>query len=689
MRDDSLGLFWQDVPEVRRGGARGPRQRGPMPQIPETGWTPPTEFPNLSASRIIGLDTETWDPELIESGPGWGRGKGHIVGVSLSADDGTSWYFPMRHGLELHEGEWRQVLPPNEAAMNMDPDTVLRYLDHTLHTNTPKVGANLGYDLGWLQWEGVRVGGPLFDIQYAAALLNSEAPSVDLDTLGEVYLGKGKETNLLYQFLADWCGGKPNDKQRKWLSISPPSLAGHYAEGDASLPVAIMAKQWVELHEKGVLELFNIECKLIRLLVAMRMKGAPVNVAKAEQVYDEFGGKLETLSAQMESIAGRFVNPNAADSIAKAFDNIGLPHPTKIHKQKRTEVTTFDQARLSAVGHPLTESILEYRKLAKVRDVFIKSYIIDKHVNWRVFCSFHPLRGEGLGARSGRFSSSGPNLQNIPVRTEEGRLVREIFDGTIFGNRWRSFDYSSIEYRLLVHFAVGPGADEVRAQFLDNPDTDYHQFVMELIERMTGILLERTDVKRINFGIIYGMALNALATALELPRSKAQELLSTYHEAIPYARQTMDATAAEVHNNGFVRTILGRRSDFNAWGPKAFSADGRVSLPYNVAVHKYGMFNIERQHTHKALNRKLQGSAADVMKKAMVDCWESGLFAESACGVPILTVHDELDFEDKGDFDNPAWIELKYRMENCLEPGLLRVPLKVDGDYAENWAGAH
>lgn len=683
MRDDSIGLFWEDLPKVKGKGSRGARQRGPMPQIPVTGWKPPTEFPNLSAAKVIGFDTETWDPDLTTAGPGWGRDRGHIIGASLAVADGTSWYFPMRHGIE----NGKQVLPPEEAGMNMDPDNVLRFLAHALGDDRPKVGANSIYDVGWLAWEGVAVHGPMHDIQFAEALLDSETPNVDLDSLGERYLGRGKTTSILYEWLSTWCGGAVNDKQRKNLYLSPPSLAGPYAQDDASLPVRILEKQWPKMVARGVDKLYDLERRLIPLLVAMRMKGAPVNVGKAEQIYDEFGGKLDILEAKLKDIAGQPVNPSAGESIKSAFTKLGLQHPTKLDKKTGELKVSFDKPRLKSVNHPLIDVILEHRKLAKVRNTFIKSYLIDKNINGRVYCSFHPLKGKENGARSGRFASSDPNLQNIPVRTDEGRRVRECFE-VFHGGRWRSYDYSSIEYRLLVHFAVGPGSDEVRRQFNLHPGTDYHQFVMDLIDRMTGIKLERSPVKNINFGIIYGMALAALSTLLGLPKAEAKRLLDSYHQAIPYARSTMDECANEVHRTGMVRTLLNRASDFNTWGKKGFDEDGRVGMSYEAACRKYGMYNIERQMTHKALNRKLQGSAADVMKVAMVEAWEGGLFHESACGVPILTVHDELDFEDHGDPNNPAWQELTHTMQNACRH-LLKVPLLVKSDVGQNWGEAH
>jgi DNA polymerase-1 len=674
-------MFWEDLPPVSTRGTKGPRERGPMPQVTANGWRPPTEFPNLSAAKVIGFDTETWDPELLDAGPGWGRGRGHIIGASIAVEDGTSWYFPIRHGIE----NGVQILPPEHAAMNMDPTNVLAFLKHTLGDMRPKVGANAMYDVGWLQWEGVPVRGPIFDVQYAEALLNSETPDVSLDSLGYRYVSDGKTSEELYAWLSHWCGGAANDRQRKNLFLTPPALAGPYAEGDASLPIRVLNKQWPLLAQRGVLDLFHMECRLIPLLVAMRMKGTPVSIPKAEEVYDRLGGKLEIMEGELKDIAGVSVNPNAQDSIKTAFDRLGLPHPQVKDKKTGLMRTSFSAGLLEEVHHPLSDKILEYRQTAKVKNVFVKSYILDKHVNGRIFCSFHPLKGTGGGTRSGRFSSSDPNLQNIPTRTEIGKLVREMFMLHLTGGRWRSFDYSSIEYRLLAHFAVGRGADEIRAIYAANPDADYHKIVGDLIERLTGLALARGKVKTINFGIIYGMALNALAAALHLPKNEASTLLKDYHDAAPYARATMEMCANEVNRTGQVRTIMNRVSDFTWWGPKEFQNGPRpLSLSYEAACAKWGMFNIEIQNTHKALNRKLQGSAADVMKKGMVDAWEAGLFSEDACGVPILTVHDELDFEDYGDLDAPCWKELQHIMETCMDDKL-SVPLLVSSSHGVSW----
>lgn len=677
-RVDARGLFWEDLPKVKGKGARTARERGPHPAIPPTGWRPPVDWPNLSAAKIIGFDVETYDPELLTAGPGWSRNSGHLIGFSCAVEDGTSWYFPIRH--------------ETEPELNMDPTHVLGFMKYWLETNIPKTGANLIYDAGWCKDNGIEVGGRMYDVQFAEALLDSEAPDVSLESLSQKYLGIGKETNILYDWLAGWLGGAANDRQRKNLHLAPPSLAGPYAQADAALPIHILKAQWPLMEKRGVLELFDLECRLIPLLVKMRFRGAPVDLDVAEQTYDELGNELKIAESQIKEIAGQPVNPNAGESIASAFKRLGLVLPTLVDRKTGNQRVSFSADTLEEVEHPIADAILDYRRLAKIRNVFVKSYILDKNVNGRVHCSFHPLRGSGHGARSGRFSSSDPNLQNIPVRTEIGKKVRTMFGRK--GTLWVKWDFSQIEYRLLAHHAVGPGSDEIRLAYHTDPDLDYHLFTQALIRKITGIELERRPVKNINFGIIYGMGKPKLIADLikfskggKVSRKDGELMYTSYHEAVPFAKATMDAATNEVHRTGFVETILGRKSDFSSWTSKKYEA-GRLSLPFAAASAKWGEYNIERAHTHKALNRKLQGGNADAMKKAMVDAYEAGFFADDACGMPCLTVHDELDFEYENgpDLSAPVWAEFKRLMETAT-PGL-RVPLRIDSSSGPTWGSA-
>ena len=653
-----MGMFWEDRPVQ----ASQQRQEGPMPAIPETGWRPPTEFPNLSAARILSIDTETWDPELTSAGPGWARGKGHLVGFSIAADGSPGWYFPIRHEAQTE--------------LNLDPQQCLRWLDSVLRDSRPKVGANIIYDLGWLRQEGVRVGGRFYDVQHAEALLNSEAPSVALDDLAETHLGRGKESSLLYEFLAKWFGGSATGTQRKHIHRAPPSLVGPYGEADATLPIAILNKQWPLLAERGVSEVFDVECRLIPLLLEMRWKGCPIDVEYAERYHAALADQLKQLTAELAYIGGRSIRPSASSDIAAACDALGLSYP-----MTATGKPSFVAGWLENQEHPLFAKINEYRKLEKLRGTFIESYLLNSHVNGRVYCSFNQLKGDGTGARSGRFSSSDPNLQNIPVRTDEGKMIRAAFVPR--GARWRKIDYSQIEYRLLAHHAVGPGADGIRSRYNLDPNTDYHEATIELIRQFTGIVMPRRNAKTINFGLIYGMGKMELIHRLGLSKKDGVKMFDSYHQAVPFAKATMDAAAEEVHATGFVRTVMGRVSDFPLWGPAEWAED-MEALPFAQAILKYP--KVKRAFTHKALNRKLQGGAADLMKKAMVECYEGGLFADTACGIPLLTVHDELDFDDEHDDPNhPAWAELVHVMETVLP---LRVPVIADMSMGKSWGSA-
>lgn len=658
-RFDNIGFFWQDVPT-----ARGDRNViRPRPPVPETGWRPPTDFPNLSSAYLLSLDTETYDPELLDSGPGWARGRGHIVGVSIGAKDRLGniggWYFPMRH----------EDTPED----NMDPETVLRWLRHTLGDNRPKFGANLIYDLGWLAEEGVYVKGPLFDIQHAEALLE-ERLSVSLDACAERHLGEHKETSLLYQWCADYYGGKSNDRQRKNIYRSPPSLAGPYAEADATLPLRIVEKQWRILAERGLEELFSLENRLIPLLVAMRRAGVSVDIPFAERLYDEMGQQRAIMERELRDMIGFDVNVNSGDDLKRAFDAHGLRYNTTANGK-----ASFTAPFLQSVEHPIGEKIVEIRQRDKLRNVFIKSYLLENHVNGKVFCSFNQLRGTEGGTRSGRFSSSDPNLQNIPIRTALGKRIRQAFIPDTGHVAWRKYDASQIEYRFLAHFAVGPGADEIRQRYNDDPNVDYHDETGRLVKQLTGLDLARAYVKNVNFGNVYGQGEEGLANLLKLPLAEARVLLRQYHEGLPFVRATMQATNNEVHQFGFITTILGRRTYFDMWEPDTRGRSNVVALPYAEALEKWGP-RIKRSYVNPALNRRLQGSAADALKKGMVDCWESGIYDE--IGVPRLTVHDELDHSDPGGKD-AAFLEMNRTLETALPQ--MRVPIKYDFELGPNW----
>lgn len=654
MRDDCIGMFWDEPPKVKGKNFIA----AVMPDIPDTGWTTPTEFPDLSKSSVISLDTETKDPDLTTKGPGWARHVGHLVGVSLGDDQGRTWYFPIRHEIE--------------PEYNMDVDEVLEYLRKTLgNPKQPKVGANLIYDVGWLQEEGVYVKGPLYDVQYAEALLTENDP-VNLEYLGQKYLGLGKASEVLYEWCADYYGGRVNGKQRANIYRTPPRLTGFYAESDADLPLKIIEKQWPLLQEEGLMDVFMMECELIPLYVEMRFAGVTVNIPYAEKLRDYLQGEEDKYQDQLNELVGFKMNSDGRKDLEQAFNSFGLTIP-----RTKKGNPSFTGKFLEDLDHPIGELIRQIRKHNKLRVTFVQSYILDSHIDGKVHGSFNPLRGEKYGARSGRYSSSCPNLQNIPSKDEIlAPMIRGLFIPDVGHKAWRKYDYSQIEYRFLVHFAVGGAGNRARAMFNLHPDLDYHEFAQKLLLEKLGMKISRKAIKGINFGLIYGMGVAALSKLLGLPKAKGAALIESYFKAVDFAKPTMEAAQEEAKKTGVIRTIMGRKSRFDLWEPADYQ-DKRPAVSLDKAMVAYGM--IKRAGMHKALNRKIQGSAADQMKKAMHMLYTEGYFDKT--GVPRITVHDELDFSDPGGCD-AEFMEIKRVMEEALP---LSIPVLADGEIGPDW----
>ena len=453
-----------------------------LPRIPETGWKTPLSFPRLDAAKMICIDLETYDPELLTHGPGWGRGVGHIVGVAVGTDDGKRWYFPMRH---------------TTGTGNLPPDVVLQWCrDEFNRPNQPKVFANAQYDLGWLAQEGVTVAGDIIDVQIAEPLLDEHAHSYSLDTLAEKYLGVGKTDDALY----DWCyrayGGKPGRPQAGNIWRAPPALVGPYAEGDVDLPLRIWEKQRPLLEEQGLMGIFQVESRLPQIFVGMRMKGARVNVAKAEQISADLAQKTNHAVSRIKSLTGSVIDIWAADSIALALNKAAIEYP-----KTGTGRPSFTAGWLSHHPSEAIQLIQLARKYDKARSTFIQGYILDKQVNGRLYGQFHQLRGDEGGTIVGRLSSSLPNLENIPARDPDiGPLIRSIYEPEE-GCQWGTMDYSQIQFRIMVHYAMGKGADEARQRYNADPKTDYHNMAQALIREVTGQDLNRKTVKGINFGL--------------------------------------------------------------------------------------------------------------------------------------------------------------------------------------------
>jgi DNA polymerase I-like protein with 3'-5' exonuclease and polymerase domains len=596
---------------------------------------------------MIAVDVEAYDPDLKTRGPGANR-DGYAVGFAVGTEAGFRKYYPIRH----------------QGGDNLDERVVLPWLQDQLKLPVPKVGAHLLYDLEYLHKEGVKPVGPFYDVQVAEPLIDENRFTYQLGAIAKDYLGEDKKDGPLDEFLVRNFG-KKNPKGS--IYKAPGSVVAPYAEGDVDLPLRIFPLQRQKLEAAALWDLFELESRLVPMLLAMRQRGIRVDLDAAERTKDDLTRQIDEGTAWLRRETGVDVQIWAAASVAKVMDQIGYVYPVT-PKTKKPSITA---AWLEASTHPYCEKVVELRKLEKLRDTFVVGCILNGHTNGRVHCQFNQLKSEDGGTVTGRFSSSNPNLQFIPIRTDEGKLIRKMFLPD-HGQRFWKKDYSQIEYRLLAHDAATlklPGAAQVVQEYRSNPDADFHQIVAE----MTG--LERGPAKTVNFGLAYGQGVDKLCRQLGLEREEGEALLRDYHRRAPFMKplsfHCMNVAAA----SGEIRTLLNRARRFDAWEWRNRKT-GEV-----VVTHGKKIPGSRRAFTYKALNARIQGSAADVMKKAMVDIWESGVC--DVLGVPQVTVHDELDgsYPDT-EVGREALDHVTELMQSCVE---LLVPLKVDSSTGTSW----
>lgn len=675
-RSDSVGIFWQDYP-VETGG-RVERVR-PLPPIPDTGWTPPNEFPDLSAANMLSFDVETKDQGLAEgNGPGVRRDDSFICGLSVGTDDGYRAYFPMRH---LHGG-------------NLDPDMVLRWAADTLgNPKQTKIGMNLMYDLDWLAEEGVEVKADRFiDIGVAEPLIDENQYSFSMENMAQKYLGEGKVAEAMYEWTARAYGGAATRKaQAGNIWRAPVELAGPYGESDADLPFRIYAKQRPILEQQELIPVFDMESDLIPVLLMMRRHGVRINTERAAEVGVIMEQRTVEFQAQLDTFVGFHCNVWSNADVAQAFDKFSLPYP-----KTPNGGPSFVKDWLEHNPEPLAQMILDVRKWSKAKATFIDGHIMGHLVGDRLHSEFHQLKTDDNGAVSGRLSSSNPNLQNLPSRDEElAALVRSLFIPDE-GYQWMRYDWSQIEYRFLAHYARGPSGTDVRDAYLNDPTTDFHERAYYQILEKTGNDLGRKAVKAINFGLTYGMGKPKITRTLGLTQAAGYEFFESYHNSVPFVKATFEYAAQIAANRGYVKTIMGRRRRFHLWEPAKYYSDsdkyklinsGAVPEDYfklvrtqEEAVEKWGP-KVKRAGTHKSLNAVMQGGAAELMKKSMVDQYKAGVY--SVIGPPLLTVHDELGLNgNKSKASREAHREAKHIMETSIK---LKVPIMVDVEVGPNW----
>lgn len=670
-----------DTPNKRRARIRQP------PPLPDTSWSPPRDFPNLSAAAAISLDVETYDPTLTTQGPGWARGRSHVCGLAIAAQarDGQrgAWYFPVRHDFD--------------PAENLDPGAVFGWARSVLDTPVDKIGANLTYDIGSLAAEGVKVSGNLYDVQFAEALIDCYA-TLSLDHLARKYTASGgKIDTVMYEWLSQAYGGKPNRKdQAPNIYRAPAALVAPYAIGDVELPLEIIKRQIPRLLADDLWHVFRLECDLIPLMIEMRFAGISVDIDKALEVRSKLSKEISEIYEQIKN-EYRPIEGTATSQLIDLFLDEGIKPNTNANGNY-----ALDKDFLNSIDHPLAGLVLDLREREKLRSTFIDGYILEQSVNGKLHPEFSQLRGEGGGTIVGRFSSSNPNLQNIPSRTDLGKLIRKCFVNDPGHFEWCKLDFSQIHYRFLAHFAVDNGdgsADALRQNYINNPQADYHDTVLHNVAPFMGWdtsdkehnKFVRRPIKNVNFGLLYGQSIKALMTKTAsyfgtgFTEQQARMFIDSYFKGAPYVKPTMAAIEEEVQQYGYVKTILNRRIYFNEYEPlHRKRGEYNPPLPYEQAIEQYG-WPLVRSYAYRGVNYKFQGSEPDLMKTAMLKCYQSGVFDVS--GVPRITLHDELDFSVKDDTKETreAFDFIKHTMEHAIP---LRVPVFADESRGENWGEA-
>ena len=604
---------------------------------PETEWVPPDRLPDLSSHSEIAIDLETRDPNLLTMGSGSVRRDGEVVGIAVAVE-GWSGYFPIAH----------------EGGGNMDRALVLDWFEEVLHTTSTKIFHNAMYDVSWIRSLGFHINGGIIDTMIAASLIDENRYSYTLDSVGKDYIGMRKNEKLLQDAAKDF---GVNPKAEMWRLPAP--FVGEYAEKDAEITLKLWHALQHEISKQDLWDVFNLETNLFPCLVDMKFKGVRVDIAKAHAVKQQLIETEKGLLNDINKIAGFDVEIWAAASIAKAFDTKKIPYD-------RTEKGAPSFTKNFLATHPaeLPKLINEAREINKANTTFIDTILKHEHKG-RIHAEINQIRSDQGGTVTGRFSYNNPNLQQIPARHKElGPLIRSLFIPEE-KHTWCCFDYSQQEPRILVHFASlmkleGTGAI---VDAYKKGSADFHQMIAD----MAGI--DRKQAKTINLGIMYGMGKNKLMAELGLMKDAAEKLLKTYHQRAPFVKMLSEAVARRADDSGKIRTIGGRLCHFDLWEPHGFGI--KKPLPHADALREHGP-GIKRAFTYKALNKLIQGSAADMTKQSMLALYQEGV-------IPHVQIHDELDISVSSIEEAQKIIDI---MEQAVE---LQVPNKVDFEKGANW----
>ena len=649
---------------------------------------------------VVAVDLETYDPQLKTHGSGAIIGNGFVCGIAIAYRNET-FYFPIEH-----------------KGPKLATNLVWKVLNKKIFQNEKinKVFHNAMYDVCWIRSAtGLMPKGNLYHTMIAASVIDENRKSYSLDSLSADYLNDKKyKYDLKDRALAEHGIADPMSNMDKL----PYDLVKDYAEQDVSLtlrlwkkfkeiidkPIQVLGPEDNPVKYKTLQNIFNLETKLFPCLVDIRFKGVRVDKERSEALGDKLKSKQANIVKGIKRRTGVDVSIWAADSIKELLDH------QKITDYKITEKTKrpmLSKQYLEAHPNKYLKLIARARQYDKLFNTFVHGILKFVH-NGRIHAEINQIKSERGGTVTGRFSMSNPNLQQIPARTEQGNQIRSLFlpDEDC---KWASFDYSQQEPRLVVHYALKSGftnAQVIADKYHEDDNTDFHDIVAKMAN------ITRKQAKTINLGLFYGMGKGKLARSLELEPEEAKDLFNQYHSDVPFVRGLAQGLQKYAEEEKHIYTLEDRFCRFDKWEPvnkewdkakgiftckQIIEKEGKnviETIPVPVMEKGEAMehylanrsrnseesdphcLNFENHYrpafTYKALNRLIQGSAADMTKRAMVKLYEAGI-------VPHIQIHDELCFSIKTEEEAK---KIKEIMENAIQ---LKVPNKVDYESGPNW----
>jgi DNA polymerase I-like protein with 3'-5' exonuclease and polymerase domains len=658
---------------------------------------------DLDGITTVAVDLETYDPNLKTKGLGAIRGDGFVCGVAIATGKDTV-YFPLSH---------------SDTNLSLDKKLKLwEILDEKLFQNEKitKVFHNAMYDVCWIRAvTGKKMKGRIVDTMVAASVIDENRFRYSLDSLSKDFLKEKKGGYDLQEKTLVWSKGTIKDPMSNMHKL-PASIVKDYAKQDVNLTLKLWKLfdqefdkvlytkyeedekgnklknkdgNFIIVEEKTSRNIFELETKLFPCLVDMKFKGVKIDVEKARA----FGKRLEKTRNNIIDYIARKTNIRieiwAASSIKALLDHQNINDYTKTPKSGMPQLP---KNYLSTHKNKYLRLIAKAREFDKAKNTFIEGLLGFVH-NGRIHADINQIKGEDGGTVTGRFSMSNPNLQQIPSKGYIGKKMRELFIPET-GSEWYSFDYSQQEPRIVVHYAIKlgmAGTADLQKEF-DKEDADFHQIVADMAN------IPRKQAKTINLGLFYGMGKIKLQKELNLDSKRAQTLFNTYHAKVPFVRQLSRDLSEFASNEGLLFTLGDRFCRFDKWETRDKEWNPETNRFTEVKLYptreeaidgykleqmqKYNkLIDSENEHfekhytrafTYKALNRLVQGSAADMTKKAMVMLYEKGI-------IPHIQIHDELcvSIKDK---------ETRTMVQNTMEQAIkLEINNKVDCEHGPNW----